>query len=45
MFILAVAVTCGVAMLTWLVGRWADLRLIRRRRAELADWLADPTMG
>jgi hypothetical protein len=45
MFILAVAITCGVAILTWLVGRWADLRLIRRRRAALADWLADPTMG
>jgi len=45
MFILAVAITCGVAILTWLVGRWADLRLIRRRRAELADWLAEPTMG
>jgi len=45
MFILAVAITCGVAILTWRVGRWADLRLIRRRRAELADWLADPTMG
>lgn len=45
MFILCVAITCGIAVLTLLVGRWADLRLIRRRRAELADWLADPTMG
>lgn len=45
MFSLCVAITCGVAAVTWLVGRWADLRLIRRRRAELADWLADPTMG
>ncbi|HEY5249653.1 MAG TPA: hypothetical protein VIJ15_14505 [Dermatophilaceae bacterium] len=45
MFMLSVAMTCGMAVLTWLVGRWADLRLIERRRAELADWLADPTMG
>jgi len=45
MFILAVAITCGVAILTWLVGRWANLRLIRRRRVDLAEWLADPTMG
>jgi len=45
MFVLSVTITCGVAILTWLVGRWADLRLIRRRRGELADWLADPTMG
>ena len=45
MFIVCVAITCAVAALTWLVGRWADLRLIRRRRAELGDWLANPTMG
>ena len=45
MFALCVTITCGVAVLSWLVGRWADLRLISRRRAALADWLADPAMG
>ena len=45
MFILCVAITCGVAVLTWRVGRCANLRLIRRRRTELTAWLADPTMG
>jgi len=45
MFALCVTITCGVAALTWLVGRWADLRLIKRRKAALANWLADPTRG
>jgi hypothetical protein len=45
MFVLAVAITCAVAVVTWLVGRWADLWLLRRRRAELTAWLTDPTMG
>jgi hypothetical protein len=45
MFVLAVGITCGVAVLTWMVGRWADLRLIRRRRAALEAWLSDPTQG
>ena len=44
-FVLAVAATCVTAAITWLVGRWADLRLIRRRRAELMAYLADPTLG
>jgi hypothetical protein len=45
MFILCVAITCGVAVLTWRLGRMANLRLIRRRREVLTEWLTDPTMG
>jgi hypothetical protein len=45
MFIVCVAITRGLAILTWLVGRGMDLRLIRRRHVELVHWLSDPTMG
>lgn len=45
MFVLCVAITCGVAVLTWRLGRTANLRLIRRRREVLTEWLTDPTMG
>jgi hypothetical protein len=45
MFVLAVSVTCAMAVLTWVLGRWADLRLIRRRRTEIEAWLSAPTRG
>jgi len=45
MFVLCVLITCAVAVLTWFFGRWADLRLIRRRRDQIFAWLSDPTMG
>jgi hypothetical protein len=45
MFATCVAVTCGVAVLTWMIGRWAGLRAIRRRRDKIHAWLSDPTMG
>ncbi len=45
MFVLCIAITCVVAVLTWLGGRWADLSMIRRRRDKIEAWLSDPTMG
>lgn len=45
MFGLAVTVTCVTSALVWLVGRAATIRLIERRRVELATWLSDPAMG
>jgi hypothetical protein len=44
-FLLCVGVTCGVALVLWGVGRWAQLRLIARRKTQLREWLSEPTMG
>ncbi len=40
-----VALTCGVAVVVWVLGRRADIWLVRRRRAALAAYLGDPTRG
>lgn len=45
MFAACVALTCGVAVVVWVLGRHADTRIIRRRRARIAAYLADPTQG
>jgi hypothetical protein len=45
MFMLCVGVTCVIAVATWIFGRWANLRLIKRRRTPIEEWLSDPTMG
>jgi hypothetical protein len=45
MFAACVALTCGVAAVVWVLGRRADMWLIRRRRATIAACLADPTQG
>ncbi len=45
MFVACVALTCGVAAVVWVLGRHAEMRLIRRRRATVAAYLADPTQG
>jgi hypothetical protein len=45
LFAACVALTCGVAAVVWVLGRRADMRLIRRRRAKVAAYLADPTRG
>lgn len=44
-YTVCVLVTCAVAVLTWFLGRWANLRVIRRRRDQIEMWLSDPTMG
>ena len=41
----AVALTCGVAVVVWVLGRRADMWLIRRRQSAIAAYLADPTQG
>jgi len=45
MFAACVALTCGVAVVVWISGRRANMRLIRRRQAAIAACLADPTRG
>ena len=45
MFAACVALTCGVAVVVWVLGRRADLRLIARRQSAIAAYLADPTQG
>ena len=45
MFAAAVALTCGVAIVVWVLGRRADMWLIRRRQPAIAAYLADPTLG
>ncbi len=45
MFAGCVALTCGVAVAVWALGRRADRWLIRRRQARIAAYLADPTQG
>jgi hypothetical protein len=45
MFAAAVALTCGVAVVVWVLGRRADMWLIRRRQPAIAAYLADPTRG
>ena len=45
MFAAAVALTCGVAVVVWVLGRRADIWLIRRRQPAIAAYLADPTQG
>ncbi len=45
MFAAAVALTCGVAVVAWVLGRRADMWLIRRRQPAIAAYLADPTQG
>ena len=45
MFAAAVALTCGVAVVVWVLGRRAGMWLIRRRQPAIAAYLADPTQG
>ncbi len=45
MFATAVAVTCGVAVVVWVLGRRVGMWLIRRRQSAIAAYLADPTLG
>jgi len=45
MFAAAAALTCGVAVVVWVLGRRADMWLIRRRQPAIAAYLADPTRG
>ena len=45
MFAACVALTCGVAVVVWVLGRRADMRLIARRQSAIAAYLADPTQG
>ena len=45
MFAACVALTCGVAVMVWALGRRADMWLIRRRQPAIAAYLADPTRG
>ena len=45
MFAACVALTCGVAVVVWVLGRRADLRLIARRQPAIAAYLADPAQG
>ena len=45
MFAAAVAVTCEVAVVVWVLGRRADMWLIRRRQPAITAYLADPTQG
>lgn len=44
-FAACVAVTCGVAAVVCVLGRRTEMWLIRRRRAMVADYLADPRQG
>ena len=44
-FALGVLVTVGVSLAMWIGGLWESLRLVRRRRASLAEYLADPSRG
>ena len=45
MFAACVALTCGVAVVLWVLGHRADLWLIGRRQSAIAAYLADPTRG
>ena len=45
MFAACVALTCGVTVVVWVLGRRADTWLIRRRQSAIAAYLADPTRG
>ena len=45
MFAACIALTCGVAVMVWVLGRRADMWLIRRRQPKIAAYLADPTQG
>ena len=40
-----VVLTCGVAVVVWVLGCRADMWLIRRRQSAIAAYLADPTRG
>ena len=44
-FATCIALTCGVAVMVWVLGRRADMWLIRRRQPKIAAYLADPTQG
>jgi hypothetical protein len=45
MFAACVALTCGVAVVVWVLGRRAGMWLIRRRQPAIAAYLADPAQG
>ena len=45
MFAACVALTCGVAVVVWVLGHRADLWLLGRRQPAIAAYLADPTRG
>ena len=45
MFAACVALTCGVAVVVWVLGRRAGMWLIRRQQPAIAAYLADPTRG
>ena len=44
-FATCIALTCGVAVMVWVLGRRADMWLIRRRQLKIAAYLVDPTQG
>jgi hypothetical protein len=44
-FALGVLITLAVSLVMWVGGLWTSLRLVRRRRASLAEYLADPSRG
>ena len=45
MFAACVALTCGVAVVVWVLGHRAGLWLLGRRQPAIAAYLADPTRG